>query len=370
MIIMETPRHVEISITSRCNLNCKYCYHFDSDADVDDELPLHEWLLFFKELKKNSVLSVTIQGGEPFIRKDLKEILAGIVNNDMRFSILSNGTMLNDDIASYIASTKRCRFVQISIDGSAPEIHDKCRGEGSFSKSIKSIQILKKYKIPISVRVTINKLNVYDIENITKYLIKSINLKGFSINSASYLGRCKSPENNIQLSIEERSFVMKKLLDLNKKYNDCISASAGPLADVHQWTRMIREKNSNTITSKNSGKLCGCGGVLSKIAIRADGQITPCILLSHITLGRINSVDLKSIWLNNERLKFLRGIRNISLSDFAFCKDCEYIPWCTGNCPAISYSIIGKEAHPDPEACLKRFLQNGGRVPTIHETEY
>ena len=33
MKIMRTPRSVDLDITNRCNLRCKYCYHFSGPGD-------------------------------------------------------------------------------------------------------------------------------------------------------------------------------------------------------------------------------------------------------------------------------------------------------------------------------------------------
>ena len=66
------------------------------------------------------------------MREDLKDLVEGVVQNRMRFSILSNGTLITDDLASFLASTGRCNTIQISIDGSTARTHDMCRGEGNF----------------------------------------------------------------------------------------------------------------------------------------------------------------------------------------------------------------------------------------------
>jgi MoaA/NifB/PqqE/SkfB family radical SAM enzyme len=50
----------------------------------------------------------------------------------MRFSILSNGTLITEELAAFLAGTRRCDSVQVSIDGSKPETHDTCRGQGTF----------------------------------------------------------------------------------------------------------------------------------------------------------------------------------------------------------------------------------------------
>jgi MoaA/NifB/PqqE/SkfB family radical SAM enzyme len=105
MKVMKSPRSVDLSITNRCNLRCTYCSHFTGAGDVGQDLPIEEWLQFFEELKLCAVMNVTIGGGEPFCRKDLSELIEGIVRNRMRFNILSNGTLVTDEFADFLAST-------------------------------------------------------------------------------------------------------------------------------------------------------------------------------------------------------------------------------------------------------------------------
>ncbi len=133
MRTMKTPKSIDILFTNKCNLSCAYCSDY-SDEKIQD-LPISEWILFLEELKQCSVLNVDIGGGEPFIRDDLRELIDGVVKNRMRFTMVSNGTLITDDLAKYIASTGRCDSVQISIDGSNPQSHDVFRGDGSLSES-------------------------------------------------------------------------------------------------------------------------------------------------------------------------------------------------------------------------------------------
>ena len=88
---MKSPRSVDAEIIASCNLRCAYCSHFSGPGDVEKDLPLGTWLRFFEELKGCAVMNVTLSGGEPFYRPDLREIIQGIVANRMRFSILNNG---------------------------------------------------------------------------------------------------------------------------------------------------------------------------------------------------------------------------------------------------------------------------------------
>jgi SynChlorMet cassette radical SAM/SPASM protein ScmE len=363
MKLMKTPRSVDLSITNRCNLRCTYCSHFTGAGDVSQDLPKEEWLQFFEELNRCAVMNVTLQGGEPFYRKDLKELVEGIVENRMRFNILSNGTLITDEMADFLAATGRCDGVQVSIDGSVPTTHDACRGEGNFLKAMQGIKALQKYNVPVSVRVTIHKENVRDLENVARLLLEEVGLPSFSTNAASYMGLCRQNAEQIQLTAEERSLAMETLLKLERKYNGRISASAGPLAEGKDWLEMEKACQQKSETIPGRGYLSGCNGPMNTLAVRADGIMVPCNQMSHIELGRINDDALREVWQVHPEMKRLRERHNIPLSDFEFCQGCEYINYCTGNCPALAYTILGKEDHPSPDACLKRFLESGGRLP-------
>jgi SynChlorMet cassette radical SAM/SPASM protein ScmE len=355
--LMKTPRSVFIEITNRCNLRCKYCSHFDSPGDMGIDLPTEEWLRFFEELNSCAVMEVSLSGGEPFCRDDFRELLTGIIKNRMRYNILSNGTLISDEMAKFIASTHRCNSIQISLDGSIPEIHDACRGFGSFEMAVEGIDCLKRYKLPLDVRVTINRHNVKDLENIARFLLEEIELPSFSTNSATHFGLCKSNAKQVQLTPEEHHLAMNTLHMLNKRYSGRIYAQAGPLANLKAWNRMKKDLSLGLEETPSVGHLTSCGGLNTKIAIRSDGVIVPCNFLGHIELGRINKDKLKEIWHHHPLLIRLRERYKIPLTNFEFCRECDYIRYCRGGCPAVAYNILGNENHPSPDSCLKRFLE-------------
>lgn len=363
MKLISTPRSLDLEITNRCNLRCKYCSHFTSAGDVSGDLPKEEWLKFFEELNRCAVMDVCLSGGELFIREDIKELIEGVVRNRMRFSVLTNGTLVTDEISEFLVSTGRCNSVQVSIDGSIPMTHEVFRGKGTFAKALNGLKSLMKYNIPVTVRVTVHKYNIDDLEAVSKLLLEDIGIPGFSTNSASFMGLCRQNAEQVQLTAEDRSVAMEKLLMLSKKYNGRISAAAGPLAEASGWLEMEKARIEGRDPMPGRGCLTGCGGFFSKLAIRADGVMVPCGQMGHVELGRINKDDLKEVWQNHPELERLRSRRIIPLSDFEFCHDCEYINYCTGNCPALSYTILGVENHPSPDACLRQFLNDGGRLP-------
>jgi SynChlorMet cassette radical SAM/SPASM protein ScmE len=364
MRLMRTPKKIDISITNRCNLRCRYCYHFESAGDVDGDLPAEEWIRFFGELNRSAITEVTLAGGEPFIRQELKEILNGIVRNRMRFQLLSNGTLIDDDMAAFLASTRRCNYVQVSIDGSMPESHDVMRGKGSFAKALQGLITLRRNGVHVAVRVTIHRKNVNDLEGIAKFLLEDLRLSSFGTNSAGAMGLCRNNAEMVQLTTEDRMIAMETLLRLSEKYNGRINAMAGPLAEARGWWDMEEARNGEKqLTAPKRGFLTGCGCYWSGLAVRADGVITPCTMLSHIELGRINRDDLGEIWRNHDTLNALRQRQEIPLSNFSFCDGCPYLNYCTGSCPGLSYTLTGEVNHPSPDSCLRKFLTDGGKLP-------
>ncbi|NQU17879.1 MAG: SynChlorMet cassette radical SAM/SPASM protein ScmE [Candidatus Saganbacteria bacterium] len=363
MTFYDTPKSVDLAITGSCNQRCKYCSHFNSPGETKNDLPTDQWLKFFEELKNCLVMNVFLQGGEPFYREELDKILLGIIKNKMRFAILSNGTLITDKWARFLKDTERCDYVQVSIDSSIPSHHDAARGQGSFTKAINGIKLLQKYKIQVLCRVTISKYNVYDLEDLTEFLLKDIGLKHFGVSSASYLGLCMKNQEEIGLSAKERSIAMESLLKLNKKYNNRITATAGPLAEAQIWQKMIEARKQGLDNLSRGGYLTSCNANISKIAVKADGTLVPCIQMGHIELGKINQDSLYDIWHNSTKLNSFRNRDKIPLSNINFCQDCDFINYCQGGCPATAQTYCQSDFVPDPDICLKRFLKAGGKFP-------
>ena len=363
MQVMRMPRSVDLNITTRCNLRCSYCYHFGSAGEVESDLPTEEWVRFIEELGRAAVMDVCLGGGEPFLREDIAQIIAAVVSHRMRFSILSNGTLITDAMASLLADTGRCNLVQVSLDGASPGTHDACRGEGNFQRAVRGLLNLRKHAIPVTVRVTIHRYNAEHLEAIAHFLLDELGLASFSTNSASHMGLCRENAENLQLTARERTDVMRKLMSLAKQYGNRITGTAGPLAEAHLWTEMHRARRAGEGSPPDRGYLLACGGVRRKMAVRPDGTMVPCSHLSHLEMGQINRDDFLTVWQEHPELKRLRDRTKTALSDFEFCRGCEYLPYCTGNCPALAYNLVGIDHHPSPDACLKRFLEAGGRLP-------
>lgn len=365
MHLMRTPRSLDLEITGRCNLRCSYCSHFESAGDVEEALSTEEWLTFFEELSECRVMDVCLQGGEPFIREDIEELILGIVRNKMRFSALSNGTLITDRLAGFLARTARCDSVQVSIDSAEAENHDAFRGDGAFTRAMDGLLNLLKHDVPATVRVTIHRRNVRDLERIAGLLLDDLKLPGFSLNAASHFGLCRQNAARVQLTAEDRTLAMKSLSRLSSKYGTRISATAGPLKEAQMWRSMEEARRAGLPGLPGCGRLTACTGPMTKLAVRADGMMIPCGHLPGMVLGEINQDSLGAVWRDHPELNRFRTRRDISLDEFEECRECPYMPYCRGGCPALADTLVGDPYKPSPDSCYKRFLDDGGSLPDI-----
>jgi len=282
----------------------------------------------------------------------------------MRYSILSNGTLVNEKTISLLEKKgrrRRLNSIQISIDGSRPEVHDKSRGAGSFARAIRGLRLLKEADFPVTTRVTVNRHNVDDLDNIAALLLGDVGLSGFGTNDAMPMGAGCDNQASITLLPDQQVKAMKILTDLEKKYAGRISATAGPQAKWKTYGEMERARATGEKTARwQMGHLTACGCVFNKLAVHHDGVITPCNMLPTLEIGIVNRDSIKSIWKSHPTLQALKERRKIPMNKVSGCEDCLWNPYCNGSCPGLALSMTGDFNHANPHDCYRRFLAATG----------
>ena len=352
--VVSAPRKVDIAITGRCNLRCKYCFYADEMTALAD-LPTERWLAFFAELGDLAVQRVTLTGGEVFTRPDLFELIDGVIANRMRYSLLSNGTLITEEVlAQFETGKRRLRLdsIQVSIDGSRAEIHDRSRPK-SFERALRGLRLLKEAGFPVTVRVTINTHNVDDLPNVARLLLEDVGLPSFSTNEAFPMGAGNCPGESVTLTRDQRQQAMDTLQALNERYDGRIGAQAGPLALARQFADIEARLARGETEMPGRGKLAACGGVFDKVDIQHDGTIVPCHLLPTFSMGKIGVDDLQEVWLHHPNINTIRQRRSIPIRTLETCRDCRYAGFCTGGCPGGVLNATGILLARDPAICYR-----------------
>ena len=174
------PKSAYIFVTNRCNLKCKYCYEENRTGDMSPETmrATIDWLVshYEKEMftRPFENLTFTFFGGEPLL--NFPTVRAGIdylrtICDKFKFKagvhILSNGTVLTDEMVEYFKSIRQYNnfnwHFQISLDG-CEETHNANRvfanDEGSYKVISENIKKIKEIFPSVGVRMTVTPDNI------------------------------------------------------------------------------------------------------------------------------------------------------------------------------------------------------------------
>ena len=94
IIERKNPINLSVSVTSRCNLKCNFCYIKNRKVD---EIDLDTLINFISIVKP---ASIDIVGGEPFLYSKLDELTAFMVCSDIPFGLITNGVAMKSDIVN------------------------------------------------------------------------------------------------------------------------------------------------------------------------------------------------------------------------------------------------------------------------------
>ena len=146
----ERIRIVSLTVTSACNLRCKYCYeeHSLRSKEIMDISLAKEVICYYMEEEGADTVEIDYFGGEPLIAFDLiRDVVDWFHtltwNRKHVFFISTNGTILNDEMRDWLYKNKNCVQVGFSIDGTKIS-HDLCRS-GSYDLLVKNLPFFRKY---------------------------------------------------------------------------------------------------------------------------------------------------------------------------------------------------------------------------------
>lgn len=164
---MNGPYWILYFPTDACNYKCKHCYL--ENIPEKNEMNFEEVQKLFSNSKLLKNSRIGISGGEPFMKKDIVEILSMISNLGYKLEMTTNGAF-PEKVREFLERSNTDKTdIAISIDG-LKEHNDKIRSGGGFDKAIKTLKIIKEIGInKLQVNVVIQKLNIDYLDEIKDY---------------------------------------------------------------------------------------------------------------------------------------------------------------------------------------------------------
>ena len=148
-----TPLRVLHRITTRCNLKCSFCDHQLHNIKKN-ELTTIEIKDSMRQFAKLGTTAWGITGGEPFLRKDLPEIISYSKKLGFLTSCITNSTVHSTEALIEVA--KSLDYLVTSLEGSKHNT-DKIRGKGTFDKVVSAIEVCNSKNLPVIVGVTLTR---------------------------------------------------------------------------------------------------------------------------------------------------------------------------------------------------------------------
>ena len=116
---------------------------------ADEELTTAEWITVLGQLSQAGTIAVGFLGGEPFMRRDLLEIIAFARRLGLQTFVTTNGYFVNQERAAYLLNELECN-ISFSFDGPEHASHDFVRGVGSFDRTSLALRTCLKVRKPES----------------------------------------------------------------------------------------------------------------------------------------------------------------------------------------------------------------------------
>lgn len=306
------PKSLQLPLTNRCNLDCVMCNI--QAKEFKKEIPIDKFETLLEDSIFKEIISVGLNGGEPFLVKDIIERVKILINKLKKLKtiyIISNGVLTKTieerlpEIKRYCDEKNIKLVISISIDG-INDVHDIVRAQnGTFEKAVNTISMIQKdenkYCHYLNIICTVSKFNVYslnELENFAKQQKWNI-----SYNIATEHERLKndSKYNDFSLQTDEKAKSMAREFFF-KKFQETQSQIYYAIFRYLDYETPVR--------------VCGCGYLKSGITITPEGEVCYCATHSKAIGSIYDKKSIKDIYFSNDKY-------NNSLKK-EYCKKCSH----------------------------------------------
>lgn len=325
------PSGITFYPTYKCNLRCKMCPIWGGSVYPAEK--------YFEEMSLTQIRdciddvvsfkpSFYLTGGEPFLRKDIVEIITHIKQKGLQCAINTNGTLITKSIARALVELAVDKII-FSIDGTNG-INDEIRGlKGGYKKAINALEMIKhekgQNKKPITsinfVVSTLNYQNMKDMVDVAAKLGVSIQFQLISFLDDEKIQQSKEQFKELFPTFDG------KVIDGFK--NELHSFDVDLLWEEISKTKQLAAKlnvNSTFFPDLNKDALKKyfddlnfvrtqrCTAPWKTVRILPNGDVSPCLRLS---MGNVTEQRFMNIW-NNAAYKHFR----VTLKKYGFFPIC------------------------------------------------
>ena len=337
-----------LHIAHDCNLKCVYCFAEEGEYHGHRSLMSSEvgkaaidFLIANSGSRKN--LEVDFFGGEPLMNFEVvKEIVAYAraieqeKGKNFRFTITTNGILLNDEIQAYI--NQNMHNVVISLDG-RKEVNDKMRpragGQGSYDVIVPKFQKLAESRNQTNyyIRGTFTRNNLDFMQDVLH--MADLGFKQISVEPVV------GPEtDSYAIREEDLPRIFKEYEDLAEELYE--RHKEGGAIDFNFFHFNIDLTGGPCVAKR----LVGCGSGTEYLAVTPEGDLYPC----HQFVG-LEGFRMGDVFTGIENWQLREKFSACNVYAKESCRNCWARFYCSGGCAANAYQLEGDILKPYEVGC-------------------
>lgn len=300
---------VHLSLSSGCNLRCRYCYAAERVESRYPQLTLDEYKQLIDDLCDLSRgLSITITGGEPLLNPLWQPVSAHGKARGCEMLLLTNGTLITPDNATFIKHT--FDLVTLSIDGPTRETHWLTRGD-NYDQVMRAVDLLESHGVDYTLSMTVTRLNIDQVESMARRF-------GSRLSFAPLFPVSHVASDELSITGEQ--------------YYDALAGAFGvnPLSYCERSLDLSKHLQAHK---------CAIGD--NEVSISATGDVYPCQLLhvDSLLAGNVHERSITDIYHDSTALQ---RCASLDVDHIDKCSDCAIRYICGGACRARGYYETGR----------------------------
>ena len=292
------PMSYTVSLLYTCNSRCSTCNVWKKKAH---NFTVEEYAKTFKKIGR-SPYWITFSGGEPFLRKDIVEVVSTIyeISHPNIINIPTNGILTGTIVEKTAAIARACPksqvIINISVDGIG-EQHDEIRKvPGNYKKTMATFQKLKALQIPnlaVGIHTVISQFNVDTFPGIANELLR-LKPDAYITEIAEERGELDTFGAQITPSLVAYKSAIDYLIHRikNERYKGMNKITMAFRIEYYNLVKRIM---------RDERQILPCYAGVASAQISPDGDVSSCCVKAK-SLGnlRASKYNFREIWFNHE----------------------------------------------------------------------
>lgn len=326
------PLGLVAELTYRCPLRCPYCSNPTRYPSGNRELNTEEWLRVFREAEQAGVLHALLSGGEPLVRPDIVELVAGARKAGLYTNLITSGLGLTPGRAARLQAVG-LDSVQISLQGDEEGSADRVAGVPAHAAKLRAAQLVHSLGLPLTINVVMHRDNIDQMDRI--------------IALAEALGAHRLELANVQFygwAARNRAALLPRPAQVERAV--ATAAEAGARLRGRMTILYVRPDFYD-----DRPKPCLGGWGRRYLTVNPVGDVLPCATAGEIADLRFDNVrdrPLGQIWTDSEAFNRFRGTSWMPEP----CGSCALREIDFGGCRCQAAILTGDAFATDPACAL------------------